>query len=112
MPEPKTAVDRADLQPLDLDTLRAHIAACLRNSVEQHACSVCGRPMEPEGAQHYSHCGLEYRQHSLAVIEALREALEASLAVVQVDDEGFITAEWNRAYCDARAALALVMGGT
>ena len=48
----------------------------------------------------------------LAVIEALAAALEASLAVAQVDDEGLMTAEWNRAYHDAKAALALVMGGT
>ena len=97
--------------PLDLDALRVHIAACLRTSAEQHACSVCGRRMEPEGEQHYSNCGLEYRQRSLAVIEALAAALEASLAVEQVDDEGFITAAWNRAYRDARTALALVTGG-
>ena len=47
----------------------------------------------------------------LAVIEALAAALEASLAVEQVDEEGFITAAWNRAYGDARTALALVTGG-
>ena len=48
----------------------------------------------------------------LTVIKALQAALEPLLTLEQVDDEGFVTAEWNRAYCDGRAALALVMGGT
>ena len=46
----------------------------------------------------------------LAVIEALRKAIEPLLTIDQVDDEGFTTAAWNRAYIDARTALALVSG--
>mgnify|MGYP001610402550 CR=1 FL=1 len=84
--------------PLDLDAIRESWSLADNDNIWKHASS------ETKAAR-------QDLKACLAVIEALAAALEASLAVEQVDEEGFITAAWNRAYGDARTALALVTGG-
>ena len=80
--------------PLDLDAL-SKLARCTCDPLRANT--------------HEPRCPLIVIPRCLAAIEALREAIEPLLTTAQVD--GSTTAAWNRAYCDARAALALVTGG-